>query len=183
MNRSQSNDQLAGLARELTHVNRANPLLALYQWRYELAALAVTSLALVDLIGAVGPIWALTMVACVVYEALYWPVTRRFVRARLRVVIVQHRLRTAFAHARVCTLNGRRPAILWTSSRGDEVKVLLSCPAGLGVDRIREQSRLLASACFATDVVVNRNPRFANLVVLHVRTARPTVEKAVLPRA
>ena len=42
---------------------------------------------------------------------------------------------------------------------------------GVGVDRIRQQRRLLASACYATEVDVDRHPRWTNLVLLSIRTA------------
>jgi hypothetical protein len=76
----------------------------------------------------------------------------------------------------VCTLDGRLPAILWTTPRDRRIRVLLACPAGVGVERIRAQRDLLAAACFATDVDVTRHRRFAHLVELTVRTDGPPDE-------
>jgi hypothetical protein len=174
--RDDRDHQLTELALELTRPRKPNPVVALYRWRYEVGAAVAVPVALVGLDRLVGPIWLLVVLAGLVSMVWHWPVARRFARARVRAVVVQHRLRTAFARARVCTLDGRRPAILWTTPRDREIRVLLACPAGVGVDRIRQQRRLLAAACFATEVDVARHPRFAHLVELTVRTAEPETE-------
>ncbi|AUI58044.1 hypothetical protein [Amycolatopsis sp. BJA-103] len=172
MNRWQEPQAIAELAREVTVVRRPNPFTALYHWRYEIGALIVVPYALFSLFQAVGPIWAAVVLFGVVNWLFYWKSARRFVRDRLRSVVVQHRLRTGFARARVCTLDGKLPVILWTKPRGDEVEVTLFCPAGVGYERIEQRRALLAAACFATDVHVYRHHKRANVVHLSVCTAR-----------
>jgi hypothetical protein len=172
MIRKHTPEQISELARELTQVKRSNPILTLYHWRYEIAALAAIPYALYQLFDAAGVFWSLIILAGLTNMVFYWRAARRFVRGRLRTIVVQHRLRTAFARARVCTLDGRRPAILWTKPRGDDVSVLLFCPAGIGFERIHASRDLLASACFAAEVFVERHPRFAHLITLDVCTAR-----------
>jgi hypothetical protein len=176
VSRRQGRDQLAELALELTRPRRANPVLALYRWRYEVTAAVALPLALVELGDAIGPGWLVVLLAGLVSTVWYWPAAHRFTRARVQSIVVQHRLRTAFARARVCTLDGKLPAILWTTPRDRRIRVVLACPAGVGVDRIRAQRRLLAAACFATDVDVARHPRFAHLVELTVWTDGPPGE-------
>jgi hypothetical protein len=176
VNRRQDRDQIAALALELSRPHRANPVLAVYRWRYELSAALLVPLALVELGRAIGPGWLVVLLAGLASTVWYWPAARRFAAARVRSVIVQHRLRTAFARARVCTLEGRLPAILWATPRDRRIRVVLACPAGVGVDRILAQRELLAAACFATGVDVARHPRFAHLVELTVRTDGPPGE-------
>jgi hypothetical protein len=177
-----ADQHIAELALELTRPRRSNVVVALYRWRYEVGAVVAVPVALVALERAVGPIWLLVVLAALVSTVWHWPAARRLAVARIRAVVVQHRLRTAFARARVCTLDGRRPAILWTTPRERGIRVLLACPAGVGVDRIRQQRGLLAAACFATEVDVARHPRFAHLVELTVRTAQPDHGwQAILP--
>ncbi len=171
MNRRESRRQLAELARELSQPSRSNPVLALYRWRYEVAAAVIVPPALVALDRAIGPLWSVVALFCLGSSVFHWPAARRFVLARVRAVVVQHRLRTAFARARVCTLDGRRPAILWVTPRESELRVLLACPAGVDMALIRERREVLAAACFATSIAVERHPRFAHLVVLTVRAA------------
>lgn len=168
MNRRQARDQIAELARELTAPRRPNPVLAAYRWRYELAAAAVIPFAAIELEGAVGPVWFGVVVAAVMTTVWHWPAARRFCAARIRTVIVQHRLRTAFARARICTLDGRLPAILWTSPSDTEIRVWLACPAGIDAERVSAYRRVLAAACFANDVTVVPHPKYSNMIVLSV---------------
>ncbi|WP_236790712.1 hypothetical protein [Amycolatopsis sp. GM8] len=166
----QPEHQLAELARALARPKRANPLVALYHWRYEIAALVLVPWGLLELDREIGLIWSLVTVALIIGALYYWPAARRFSWRRVRAVIVQHRLRTAFRATRVSSVDGRRPAILWTKPRGRTISVLLFCPAGVGVDLIRDRQRLLAAACFATDVLVSRHLKYAHLVTLTIRS-------------
>jgi hypothetical protein len=169
MSRQRRRDQLAELTLDLVRPHRANAILAAYRWRYEIATALVLPVSLAELADAIGWGWLLVLLTCLASTVWHWPAARRHALARLRVVVVQHRLRTGFARARVCTLEGRLPAILWTTPNEDGVRVLVSCPAGVDVDRIRAQRQLLAAACFARAIDVVRDPRRANLVVLSVR--------------
>lgn len=170
MNRRHARSQIAELARELATPRRPNPLLAAYRWRYELAAAVAIPVTLVALDQAIGPGWLGVLVVGLASMTWHWPAARRFVLARIRAVIVQHRLRTAFASARICTLNGRLPAILWTSPGSAEIRVWLFCPAGVDVDRIHAARGVLAAACFAADVTVTPHPRYPAVVALSVRS-------------
>ncbi|WP_410655008.1 hypothetical protein [Amycolatopsis sp. lyj-112] len=172
MNQWQEPQAIVELAREVTVVRTPNPIIGLYHWRYEIAALLVLPYALVSLFQAVGPVWAAVVLFGVVNWLFYWRAARNFLRGRLRSIVVQHRLRTGFARARVCTLDGRLPVILWTKAHGDEVDVTVFCPAGVGYERIEQRRALLAAACFAADVHVYRHHRRADLVHLSVCDAR-----------
>jgi hypothetical protein len=163
-------DQIAELARELARPRRANVLVTAYRWRYEITTAVLVPLILVETDRVIGTVWLTLLLAGLGSMVWHWRKARRFVLSRFRAVLVQHRLRTGFARARVCTPDGRTPAILWTSPKMDEIRVLVSCPAGVGVQRLRQQRDLLAAACYATTVGVARHPRYANLVVLSVRT-------------
>ncbi|TNC22924.1 hypothetical protein [Amycolatopsis alkalitolerans] len=163
--------QMTELARELRQPPRANPMLAVYRWRYEIAVLALVPWGLIELDRELGLVWSLVALVITSGALYYWPAAQRFIWARLRAVVVQHRLRTAFTAARVCSVDGRRPAILWTKPRGKDVHVLLFCPAGVDVDRIDDQRRLLASACFAADAEVRPHPKYAHLAILTIRSS------------
>lgn len=162
-------DTIAELAREAARPRRRNALLAPYRWRYELAALVLVPLALTSLVTAAGVWW--TLAAVVGLGALGWhlPGARPALALRAWTIVVQHRLRTGFARARVCTVDGRLPAILWTAPRDGGVRVLVACPAGVGPDRIHERRALLAAACFADEVEVARHPRLSGLAVVFLR--------------
>ena len=178
-----TSDQAIELARQLTHIRRPHPLLRLYHWRYELLAVTALPYGLVRLYLWLGTLGTLVAFVAAFNWVFYWAAARRYLRGRLRTIVVQHRLRSAFAHARVCTTGGRRPAILWTRPRGCDVVVSLFCPAGLGFDLIHQRRALLAAACFSTDVYVDRHPRYAHLITLTVCTApaRREPERAGAP--
>lgn len=83
-----------------------------YRWRYEIAAALLVPLALVELDRAIGRVWLAVLLADVDSMVWHWRAARRFVLGRLRAVLVQHRLRTAFARVRVCTPDSRATAIV-----------------------------------------------------------------------
>lgn len=151
---------------------RVNPLLAPYRWRYEVGLLAVV-VALVQLGRAEH--WAVPtiIVLCAVAVLATWPPARRAVTIRARSVIVQHRLRSAFHELALTTWAGRAPAIVWSSPCPEGLRVHVLCPAGISAGDLREAREPLAAACFAADVRVEPDPRYANVVVLVVVTRAP----------
>jgi hypothetical protein len=146
---------------------RVNPLLALYRWRYELGLLAMV-VALVQLGRAVHPALPGAIVLCVVVLLAVWPPARRAVGDRIRSVVAQHRLRSAFHELALTTWAGRAPAIIWSAPCPDGLRVHVLCPAGIAAGDLREVREQLAAACFAADVRVERDPRHATVVVLVV---------------
>ena len=147
---------------------RPNPLLALYRWRWELAlvGLVVGLVRLGQVTEWVVPVAVVSTVGAVV---AFWPPAWRVVRNRCRAVLAEHRLRSAFHELGLTTWAGRAPAILWTSTR-QGLRVHVVCPAGIGVTELADVREQLAAACWAADVLVQRHPRHANLVVLVVVT-------------
>ncbi len=79
---------------------------------------------------------------------------RRLAWLRVRAVVVQHRLRTAFVRARVHSNAGRIPAILWTSPRSHADRVLLFLPAGLTGRLLATEADRIAVACDGTHAEV-----------------------------
>lgn len=175
--------ELPELARQLAPVKRPNPLLWLYHWRYEILAVTLLPYVLVTVVLALGLVWSLIALVVAFNWVFYWRAARRHVRGRLRAIVVQHRLRTAFASARICTVDGRRPAILWTRPIDGDIVVSLFCPAGIGFDQIHAGRATLAAACFATEVYVDRHPKYAALITLTVCTTPTRTEpgRAVSP--
>jgi hypothetical protein len=160
------------LARQLAPVRRPNLMLWLYQWRYEIFAVTLLPYAVANLVLWLGPIWFVAALIVAFNWVFYWRAARRHVRSRLRVIVVQHRLRTAFAGARICTVDGRRPAILWTRPVDGDIVVSLFCPAGIGFEQIHSRRDLLADACFAAEVYADRHPKYGALVTLTICPTR-----------
>lgn len=152
------------LVRELAVVRRPGPLLALWRWRWE-AGLAAGLVTLVRL-STTGVLLVSAGVLAALYIAV--PTVKRFAASRFWCVTTQHRLRVGMREADVRSWSGRMPAILWTSARGQSQLILVTCPAGVDVHRIGAARGELAAACWATEVVVERHPRYANIVALLV---------------
>ena len=152
------------LVRELAVDRRPGPLLAIWRWRWEagLAAALVTAARLVNL--------GVLLLSAGIFAALYAviPALRRFTASRFWCVMTQHRLRAGMREADVRSWSGRMPAILWTAARGQSQRILVTCPAGVDVRQIDAVRGVLAAACWATEVVVEQHPRYANVVTLTV---------------
>ena len=153
---------------------RVNPLLGLYRWRWELAAV-VGLVALVEWGRETS--WTMPVAASLLIGALLaaWPPLRHQIADRCRSVVVQHRLRSAFHELCLTTWAGRAPAILWTAPRRDGLRVYLLCPAGIAARHLTpDVLETLAAACDVPEVQVATNPRHPALVVLVVVTRVPT---------
>jgi hypothetical protein len=153
---------------------RFNPLLALYRWRYELGLVALVA-GLVQLGRTTHWVvpWAIVLVVGV--GLAVWPRTRRMVGDRVRSVVVQHRLRTAFRELALTSWSGRAPAIIWAAPCPEGLRVHVACPAGVSAADLGAEREALAAACYAVDVRVERDPRHATVVVLVVVTRVPPV--------
>lgn len=150
MNIDEPEGLLGALQRAIDPVRRPNPFVLVWRWRYELGLLgAAVALWFVGLPAAV---WIAIGVLAVV--ALAVPPVRRRAWLRLRAVVLQHRLRTAFVRARVHTNGGRIPAILWTSPRSHADRVLLFLPAGLTERFVASEADRIAVACDGTHAEV-----------------------------
>jgi hypothetical protein len=145
-------DLLGALDRAIRPVRRPNPLVVVYRWRYEIALLVTAYFAAPWFAGlstavAVG-VTVLTLLP------LGIPPIRRLAWRRLRAIVLQHRLRTAFTRARVHSNAGRIPAILWTSPRSHADRVLLFLPAGLTGRLLASEADRIAVACDGTHAEV-----------------------------
>jgi hypothetical protein len=149
---------------------RPNVFLALYRWRYEIGVV-IAGVAVFRLGQATHWTVAAAVAVAAVGGVVVWPAARGFVAARFRCAVTQHRLRTAFQEAGLVTLRGRMPAILWCTPKKAGIRVLVSLCAGLEVADLVRERRVLAAACFASDVYVERHPSYANIIVLFVVTA------------
>ena len=153
---------------------RVSLLLAPYRWRYEIGLIALVA-GLVQLGRTTHWILPWVIVLVVGGALAAWPRTRRMVGDRVRSVVVQHRLRTAFRELSLTSGSGRAPAIIWSAPCPEGLRVHLACPAGISADDLVEEREALAAACYAADVRVERDPRHATVVVLVVVTRIPLV--------
>lgn len=161
---------VADVARELVRPRRGGPVAGLYQWRYEIllvAGVPLAALVIDRLLGLTGLVVTVLAVAAV---PLAWPAARRFLVDRVRAVLVEHRLRTAFGRVPERALNGRLPTILRAAPRDGGTRVVVWCPPGVDAGLIAAQRPLLARYCGADDVLVEPHPRRKRLATVFVLT-------------
>jgi hypothetical protein len=148
-------------------VSRANPVVAAWRWRYELAAaatlaaiwIALDTAAAAALMGALAAALALTF--CLARG-------RRFLTARAWCIVTPHRVRTGCAQAWIHSRYGKLPIILWTRSRPSGERVYLWCRAGMSAADFSSARKLLAAACMAKGIKTSQHSRYAHLITLDV---------------
>jgi hypothetical protein len=165
----------AGLEYALGGVARANPLVATWRWRYELAAvsgLAAIWLAL-DTTVAVG----LTAGLAVALAGLAcFPSGRRLLAARMWCIVTPHRVRAGCTQGWIHSRYGKLPIIVLTRRQPFGERVYLWSRAGISDGDFSTARKLLAAACWAQDVQVSHHARYAHLVALDVIRRQPPVE-------
>jgi hypothetical protein len=142
-----------------------------------------TAIALIWLWSAVssrlGAAPTLLLSASISGSLAWWPRSRRWLSAALGCVVTRHRLRTALLELRLTSRAGWLPLTLWLTATPVGERVWLWCRAGISAEDIADEVDRLRSACFARDVRVSRDRRWASLVSVDVvrrdplRSARP----------
>jgi len=162
----------AGLEYALSAVAKPNPLVLAWRWRYELGgAVAITAVALVA--TAVIGWWTIAAAAGLAIAIAVIPESRRIAVARAWCVITQHRVRTGCAQAWIHSRTGRLPFIVLTTCEPFGERVRVWCRAGVSVADFDAARHLLASACWAQDVIVTSSAKHSQLVTLDVIRRSP----------
>src|SRR5690349_11737078 len=112
---------------------RFNPLPIPWRWRYEALVGIGLALGIHGLAGLIGAFTSLGVVAAFAAGCIVWPPARRFLGARIRCVVIPHRLRVGMVEASILSWRGRLPMILRASPTQRGVRVVLWCPAGVDV--------------------------------------------------
>lgn len=164
--------------RLLDELNRAtmpvappNPLVVLWRWRYELALLiaiplAVHAFGLLSLTAGVIPV-----------AAVLWPPARSEVWGRIRCVVTAHRIRVGFVEAYVANRRGRIPPILWCAPAPFGERVWVWCRAGITPADLERGRAVIATACWAADVVVRPRAASPHWVLLEVIRTRHAMNR------
>ncbi len=148
-----------------------NPLVVLWRWRYELALLIGIPLA----VYAFGP---LTLTAGVIpVAAVLWPPARSEVWGRIRCVVTAHRIRVGFVEAYIANRRGKIPPILWCAPAPFGERVWVWCRAGITPADLERGRAVIATACWAADVVVRPRAGSPHWVLLDVIRARHAMDR------
>jgi hypothetical protein len=153
---------------EMTSTPPTFPL-RFYHWRWEVLAVTLLPYGVVTFALWAGPLWASAVLATALGLAV---LRRRQVRARIKAIALQHRLRAVFPELRLP--GGRRPAILWSRPRGGDIVVSLYGREAF--EHLHRNRAVLAAACSVPEVYVDRHPRYASLVTLTISPTAPKHE-------
>jgi hypothetical protein len=157
----------AGLYYVAGTVSRANPIVAAYRWRYELAGPVILAAEWM----ALGRAWAAVtagLAAALVGVTACSAAGREFLVARAWCIVTPHRVRVGCAQAWIHSRNGKIPIVLVTRRKPFGERVYLWCRAGTSAGDLAAEGELLAAACWAKSIRVTRHPRYAHLVALDV---------------
>ena len=141
---------------------KANPLLVLWRWRYEIA-LPILVLAGFLAMGPVAP-----AMGAIPLVAILWPTARAQVWGRIRCMATAHRIRVGCIEAYVVNSKGKIPPILWCAPTPIGERVWLWCRAGITVGDLEAAREIIARACWATDIYIHPHPRSPHRVLLEV---------------
>jgi len=158
----------AGLYYGWVTVARANPAVAAWRWRYELGLLGALIAVLVWLGLLVGLVTIANVAGLLGVLAAIFPALRRYLAARFWCVVTQHRVRAGCVQAWIHSRYGKIPVILLTTRQPFGERVYLWCRAGTTASDFAAARELLATACWADDVLILRSDRHAQLVRLDV---------------
>jgi hypothetical protein len=135
---------LAGLQYALSTVASPNPLVLFWRWRYEL------------ILGIGLPVALIVLYGIPVMLGRAW------------CIITPHRVRVGCAQAWIHSRYGKIPIVLLTTRQPFGERVHLWCRAGTSAIDFTSAQLLLSTACWARDVRVNTNERYAQLITLDV---------------
>jgi hypothetical protein len=164
-------DMLDGIEAAGTPTARPGIFAIVWRWRYELGSSAVvtgSAIAIDVTAGTTGLITAAATMAASAVAALWWPPSRRSIVARVRCVVVQHRVRAGLASAWVQTRSGKLPVIVRTVPRPFGERMLLLCRAGTTPRDLVAAREILRVACWAADARVTYDERRPHLVTIDI---------------
>jgi hypothetical protein len=159
---------LAGLQYAFSTVAPPNPLVLFWRWRYELIFGIGLPAALIVLGGLPVMLATYAAVAVLAGAALLWAPSRRLLIARAWCIITPHRVRVGCAQAWIHSRYGKIPIILLTTRQPFGERVHLWCRAGTSAIDFSSARALLTTACWARDVRVYINERYAQVITLDV---------------
>ncbi|MGW0804945.1 hypothetical protein [Nonomuraea sp. NPDC002799] len=156
----------ARVNRATTPYPRANVLVVLWRWRYELVTFALAAAFCGGAVEILGP--ASPTVGVVPVAVALWPPARSEAWGRIRCVITAHRIRVGLIEGYVVSRRGKIPMILWCAPSYPGERVWIWCRAGTVAADVERARHIIATTCWAADVLVRPHPDRPHLVRLDV---------------
>ena len=139
-----------------------------WRWRYELAGAACAVGGGLAVILAYGPGWLVAAISGLVALVGGSPGGREFIVARAWWMITPHRIRAGCVQARIQSRSGKIPIVMLTTRQPYGERLVLWCPAGTSADDLLAARGTLAAACWASEVRIVPDHRYAHLVTVEV---------------
>jgi hypothetical protein len=156
------------LRRALVIAAPANPIVATWRWRYEIALLMGLTAYLTLGITSAGVLPTIIVFVFIALTILCLPPTRQFALNHAWRIITPHRIRVGCAEAMIYSSRGKIPVILWTTRQPFGERALLLCRAGTNINDFISSRAILTTACWAQDIAVLPDIRRPHLVTLDV---------------
>jgi hypothetical protein len=147
---------------------RPNPVVMAWRWRYEVSGAACAVGGALTVILSCGPGWLVVGISGLVALVAGSPAGREFIVARAWWMITPHRIRVGCAQAWIRSRSGRIPIVILTTRQPFGERLVLWCPAGTSADDLLAARGTLAAACWASEVRIVPDPRYAHLVTVDV---------------
>lgn len=152
-------------------VRRSGPIEFCWHWRWELGILAAIAGLSALVAAGLGLTWLAVAAGAglaVLGVMLSWPPARDRIVARAWCIITPHRIRVGCVNAWVQSRAGRLPFVLSTRPTEYGQRVQVWCRAGITAADLAAAHEVLAAACWASEVRVISNARYAHIVTLEV---------------
>ncbi len=140
----------------------------LWRFRTELATLAVILLGGWYLSAAITLAGVLAVTLPLLGAAVVGRPSRRFLVRRAWCVLSRHRLQKACYETRLHTRSGRLPLVLRIHPTEVGERALIWCRAGICFEDFEAHTGEIAAACYARETRIERNRRWAQLVVIDI---------------
>jgi hypothetical protein len=141
---------------------------AIWRFRTELTALLAGITGIWALAKAVTLAWAMITITALALVVLAVPPTRRLITRRAWCILSRHRIQRACFETRMHTRSGRLPLVLRITPTQVGERALIWCRAGICAADFEAHAAEIAAACYARQVRIEANRRWAQLVQLDV---------------
>jgi hypothetical protein len=141
---------------------------ALWRFRTELTGLLAATAGAWELAKAITLAWALIILAMLALAAVTVSPIRRLAVRRAWCVLSRHRIQRVCFETRMHTRSGRLPLVLRITPTEVGERALIWCRAGICAEDFEAHAPEIAAACYARQVRIEANRRWAQLVQLDI---------------
>jgi hypothetical protein len=141
---------------------------AIWRFRTELSALAAGTGGIWELAKAITITWAMIIIAALTLAIIMLPPTRRLVTRRAWCIVSRHRIQKVCFETRMHTRSGRLPLVLRITPTEVGERATVWCRAGICAEDFEAHAPEIAAACYARQVRIEANRRWAQLVHLDI---------------